>query len=234
MTDRPIIFSAPMIRALLDGRKTQTRRLINKTWAKAAPGDRLWVKESCADEHPLSIQDGRYSQLGRAGIPGPPPVNYRTIYRIDGEPLQVWRSGLEHPYFSLSGPADDIAAKHPTVCSNYTRANGKGIHWSQARFMPRWASRLTLIVEAVKVEPLQAISKADAIAEGIARNPVQEGTWIDYPEGTSAAGWEDPRESFRSLWSSIHGDFVWWSNPDVVALTFCVVRANIDHQSAAA
>jgi hypothetical protein len=90
--------------------------------------------------------------------------------------------------------------------------------------MPRWASRLTLIVEGVKVEPLQAISAGDALAEGIER---EAGGWKTYDDGPRAFG---QRESFASLWSSLHtkpGER-WEDNPLVVALTFRVVLSNID------
>lgn len=256
MADRPILFSAPMVRALLDGRKTQTRRIINfpgvenvvefvqvgtdsrtgtpvfemKDAAgqhlnrpagkhcvtphyspRFAKGDRLWVKETWRDEHPIAIQEGRYSQPGRAGIPGPPGVSYRTIYRADGEPLQAWRrADGEHPYFTLDGPADDAAARHPTVCSTFNRADGRGAFWDSARYMPRWASRLTLTVTDVRVQRLQEISKADAQAEG---------TGVEFM---------DHRLAFEAIWRTINGAGAWESNPWVVALTFTVERRNID------
>lgn len=210
MTDRPIIFSAPMVRALLDGRKTQTRRLawkphdrdtedmrtrvvdgrryIKTAWQSARPGDRLWVRETWAPLAALTHNDPGCTALAAGGF-----------YRAD-------RSAEDH----------EISK------------------WTPAIHMPRWACRITLIVEAVKMERLQDISMVDAVAEGIARNPVQNWTWIDYPEGTSAAGWDDPRQSFRSLWSSLHGPEAWAANPEVVALTFRVVKANIDSLSGAA
>jgi hypothetical protein len=109
--------------------------------------------------------------------------------------------------------------------------NPNSYSWRPGIHMPRWASRLTLTVLDVRVQRLQDISEEDAIAEGIGSNPVQEGTWIDYPERTSAAGWSDPRKSFRSLWDSINGrreGASWNDNPWVVALSFCVERKNID------
>lgn len=217
MTDRPIIFSAPMVRALLKGRKTMTRRLAwiagwkgppafrSSQWQRVAVGDRLWVREAWADEHPLAVQSDRYSQHGRAGIPGPPSVEYRTIYRADGEPLQVWRNADgSHPYFTLAGPADELAAQYPTIQSNYTRA-GKAIHWQTPIHMPRWASRLTLTVTETRVERLQDISREDEIAEGT-------------PDGMF----------FDALWSSIHGADSWTANPEVVVLRFAVDQRNID------
>lgn len=257
MADRPIIFSAPMVRALLDGRKTQTRRVLkwqpgdmdrplmmdDGSWhvtdssgrhmtplrVPYATGDRLWVKEGWADEHPLSIQAGRYSQRGRAGIPGPPGVAYRTIYRVDGEPLQVWRMRKpEHPYFTLDGPSDEMAAKFQTVLSNYTR--GKGIHWGSSRYMPRWASRLTLLVTAVKVERLQDISEEDAKAEGAGLYVPGHG-FITQDELRGDPGYSNflaPRLGFEVIWTEINGPGAWQANPWVAVITFETHRCNID------
>jgi len=118
------------------------------------------------------------------------------------------------------------------------RAGGEPSHpisprgvWRSPIHMPRWASRLTLTVTDVRVQRLQDISEENAIAEGVRRDPVQDGTWMDYPEGTSAAGHATARGSFRSLWDSINGQrhgAAWFENPWVVALTFTVALRNID------
>lgn len=274
MTDRPILFSAPMVRALLDGRKTQTRRIIKaQPWSKDgdtvditkaiagrymagadgrhyyqfdhprggpltaylarfAVGDRLWVKESWRDEHPVAIQQGRYSQPGRAGIPGPPGVSYRTIYRADGEPLQAWRRADGcHPYFTLDGPADEIAAKHPTVCSTFDRADGRGAFWNSSRYMPRWASRLTLTVTDVRVQRLREISEADCIAEGAhLASPRHGDHGQSFVHRKPEEPWQKmtPRAWYHELWNAINGAGSWDANPWVVALTFIVERRNID------
>lgn len=237
MKDRPIIFSALMVRALLDGRKTMTRRLATSPLRKCNAGDRLWVRESCADEHPLAVQDGRYSQKGRAGIPGPPPVSYRTVYRADGEPLQIWRNGGDYPYFTLPGPHNEIDAKHASVSSNYHR-DGKAIYWTPSIHMPRWASRLTLVVTGVKTERLQDITEADAIAEGIFYHDNGLNRW-----GQRAECWHhDPEQAalgsnfclgsarfaFGNLWNSLHGEDGWAKNPELIAITFDVVKSNIE------
>lgn len=221
MTDRPIIFSAPMVRALLADRKTMTRRRAWRrggkpaTWQHIAVGDRLWVRETWSQEHPLAIPENQFSAPGRAGIPGPPGVSYRVIYRADGEPHQIWRQ-VNYPYFSLDGPADEIAAKHPTVCSNFHRADGKGIAWASSIHMPRWASRLTLTVTDIKIERLNDISEADIRSEG---------TMI-------VDGGLTPHEAFMQLWDSIHGNGAWLANPEVVALRFIVTCRNVDSADA--
>lgn len=285
MADRPILFSGAMVKALLAGTKTQTRRILNLptkgiyehpqmggweastvggggaftierdgtrtpaperacVWHQTtgttvvprfAKGDRLWVKETWRDEHPIAIQHGRYSQPGRAGIPGPPGVSYQTIYRADGEPLQAWRrADGEHPYFTLDGPADEIAAKHPTVCSTFDRADGRGAFWNSARYMPRWASRLTLTVTDVRVQRLQDCSAEDAEAEGCPECSQCHGVgWINSgPDGgwqCTAKGCGDPYvEQYARLWDEINGAGAWAANPWIVALTFSVTKGNID------
>ena len=230
MTDRPIIFSGPMVRALLAGRKTMTRRLATSPLAKVKAGDRLWVREGCADQHPLAIQEGRYSQPGRAGIPGPPPVHYRTIYRVDGEPLQIWRNGGHgYPYFTRGGPSCERDAKYPTVTSNFGRGSGNGIYWAPSIHMPRWASRLTLIVEAARIDRLQEISEADAMAEGVAHwTAEQEGHGAPPDVALVRVIYGSCRAGFVHLWESLHGAGSWEANPEIVAVTFRVERRNID------
>ena len=101
--------------------------------------------------------------------------------------------------------------------------------WTSSRFMPRWASSITLKVTGVKVERLQDISEADAIAEGIEPLPHVEGAWLDYGgSGDGYAGWHDAPLSFRSLWESINGAAAWNANPFVVAVSFEVIKSNID------
>lgn len=145
MTDRPIIFSAPMVRALLAGRKTMTRRLAwafrdvndnhTKTaspWLNAAVGDRLWVRES---HHAL----GSWDCSGKA-------------------PRFVWANFNGHEV-----KFDGAARSSPR--------SSKVAWWTRpAIHMPRSASRLTLVVTATKIERVQRISNVDAIAEGCGVN----------------------------------------------------------------
>jgi len=200
MTDRPILFSAPMVRAILAERKTQTRRILTPQpddliegqvprQLKIYIGDRLWVKES---------------------------------------------------FYSLYGPQ-----KHPAIA--YAASNDalpKGAYaegWTKKKLaihMPRWASRITLIVEDVKVERLQDISAADVIAEGIcpqSRDRQANGGGVRgwaWP-GADGAGWSSPIIAYCKLWNSINGPGAWASNPWVVAYTFRPIFQNIDEAEAA-
>ena len=244
MSEIPIIMSGSMVRALLreiaaqGTGKTQTRRLawrecqnareagrknvatrlvrrdgelagrnfIPTIWQKVRPGDRLYVREKhwCVE-----IEDGGI------GVP---------YLCFDEE----WTNG---PGARMPAPAEE----RPWFGPPYFDDENQEIRWGArpSIHMPRWASRLTLDVTETRMQRLQNISRNDAIAEGIASNPVQPGTWIDYPEGTSAAGWKDSRLSFASLWESLHKPGQSWiDNPEVVALTFTVHQRNIDREAA--
>lgn len=212
MSERGIIFSTPMVQALLAGRKTQTRRIIKKPAAldalavfgptmllqpgcadllPFAPGDRLWVREawSHTGEGVWTIADARMRGRGR------------VIYRA------------EHEEAKAPGPRVDA-------------------RWWPSIHMPREFSRLTLLVTEVRVQRLQEISEEDAKAEGLATVTKDGKLWKwgipdrDGLPGTDNSGWPwtdwsaDPRAAYRSLWESIHGPGSWDANPWVAAVSF--------------
>jgi hypothetical protein len=185
MADRPIIFSGAMVRALVDGRKTQTRRLASSPLARCTIGDRLYVRES-AWIAPAGWTDSPVNPMG--------PHRREVAYLADD------RSG-----YTRAAAADYKLKLRPSI------------------HMPRWASRLTLIVEGVRFEPLQAISWNDAVCEGCAG---RRGPNPEFPDE-----WDpSPPEEYRDLWQSLHDKpgQRWEDNPDVLVLTFRVERANID------
>lgn len=184
MTDIPIIFSAPMVRALLDGKKTMTRRLAYdpkgrpSIWLKSKMMERrLWVRENVSQRPMPNI------------LTGEPTNAIVAAYAADDEDV------VEEYGFNLA-PWWKSAGTLPCI------------------HMPRWASRLTLVVMAAKIEKLQAINGLDALAEGITR-----------VEG------EAPWRTFKHLWESLHGTEGWDANPEVVALTFTVHKVNIDQMA---
>lgn len=202
MKERPVLFSAPMVRAILDGRKTVTRRLVKPRKDRAigcelachelagevnagdymnapwAPGDRLWVRET------------------HAIVP-------RTAY--------AWSNGVEQ----VIRPDDDHDAA--IFRAGWDRSSS-GFSWRPSIHMPRWASRITLEVTGVRVEQLQEISYEDAKAEGAEfwRN---DGTLTELPPCSAH------RYEFEDLWTSIHGADSWNANPFVWVVTF----RRIDH-----
>jgi hypothetical protein len=225
MTDRPILFSAPMVRALLSGSKTQTRRII-----KPQPFiDKM--NNLCAPDRKGTIWN--YGQ-NAAGVPHLEKYALSAMKIKTGDRLWVrenWQ-GLGFGDFqpTKQQPCEiRYAATDP--CADLD-AEARGYPWRPSIHMPRSASRITLTVTKVRAERLQDISEADAIAEGI--EPHRAG-WMPYStaffeaDGVTPANYHpDPRESYRQLWNKINGFGAWDANPWVVAYTFTVHPHNID------
>jgi hypothetical protein len=217
MKERPILFSGPMVRALLDGSKTQTRRVVKpqpqmvtdhtiKTWdgpshalqyqlerlgkgcTYGQPGDRLWVRETCrAEELPDGLDGVRY--LADDGFVSIHPNE-------DG--INRWLEMRDY-------------GKRPSPVARVKAV--PAIH------MPRWASRITLEITGVLVERLQDISCHDALAEGIPRT--RDG--FGMPDG-SHFHCNDPRQSYFSLWEAINGPGSVEANPWVWVVEFQRVK----------
>lgn len=232
MTDRPIIFSTSMVRAMLVGGKTQTRRLLKPRgsrpsllrddWADSYildPGNADWL----AQEYPYRVGDRLYvrekhwavERLGHGFTP-------HLIY--DDE----WDGGVPDETAPLRPCGLDFGP-HPSI------------------HMFRWASRLTLLVDDVRVQRLQEISEADAIAEGVEppSGDREDYDWSICPRcgGTGLHGalganlgymevdcrdCDTNAKRYRHLWNSLHGAEAWDANPWVVAVTFRVEHGNID------
>lgn len=218
MADKPILFSASMIQALLQGRKSQTRRALTDQTLWRDDGT-VWT--GFMGWQPVEWALGNRGAVGKGVLPRYAP----------GDRLWVKET------YAYVGTTDPGWLLYRATYDECCRAHGfdqpvpdaSEVAWKPSIFMPRRLSRLTMLVTDVRVQRLQDISEADAMAEGIAKSPHgNRDQWVDYPEGSSAAGWQDPRHSFRSLWNSINGPDAWAANPWVVAVTFDVVRGNID------
>ncbi|HCL3743929.1 TPA: hypothetical protein ACGJ44_000888 [Pseudomonas aeruginosa] len=200
MKERPILFTGPMVRAILEGRKTVTRRVMKPqpdflgsmvdpntpfktldaglhariTCPHGQPDDRLWVREAwAADAQVDAIAPRDLSQ---------------------GEP--IWY------------PADFSVRQ--TGCSMISKGRGRpSIH------MPRWASRILLEITAVRIERLQDISEKQALAEGVEL----EGEGVCWA-GAAGTASDSPVESFRLLWELINGAGSWNANPWVWVVEF--------------
>lgn len=201
MKERPILFGAPMVRAILAGRKQQTRRVakpvkhpdlgniytpgalvleheprhvIERACPYGTPGDRLWVRET-----------------------------WRTYASLDDIPPRSIAPGAGVQY--EAGGSNLIGVN---------RLHGTG-KLRPGMFMPRWASRITLEITAVRVERLQDISNEDALAEGITLHPDHHGKPRDSLYG--------PVQTYRDLWESIDGQGSWGVNPWVWVVEFRAV-----------
>lgn len=195
MKERPILFSAPMVRAILNGTKTQTRRAVKDRHIDAAPpacffqwlrercpygqpGDRLWVRET------WQVVDG--SERARRIVTDPSPsrgwIEYAATVHPGHEPPPRWRPSIH---------------------------------------MPRWASRILLEITAVRVERLQDISGEDAVAEGIARDgDGYERFHVDPDAPLGQSFTRNPVLAYRGLWEKINGVGTWDANPLVWVIEF--------------
>ncbi len=221
MTDIPIIFSAPMVRALLEGRKTMTRRLAwqFKTLPAQKPDGSLHTSKmwQCFSSNGDGIETWRrHSPWQKVKVGDRLWVRESACFTID----QGTRKPAKTEWFLADG-------ENP-YRDNFTVKSRPSIH------MPRWASRITLVVTETKIQLLQGISEMDACAEGC------EEDWADglpvwyVPGGGMSRHRATGEECFEWLWSSLHGVESWEANPDVVALTFTVHQQNIDAMDAPA
>lgn len=206
MKERGILMSAPMVRALLAGTKTQTRRMVKPQPEKQRPRD--------ATVHTLDDEGetcGIYDrQRGR---------DIRCLYGRPGDRLWVRET---HYFIGETGEvfyrATGDSNKSPPL-----QWSGK---WRSSIHMARRHSRITLEITGVRVERLQEISDEDAIAEGI----MKIGTW-DYFGEQRPAWWYEPAEvdrcsmqeastAYLGLWDSINGAGSWEANPWVWIIEF--------------
>lgn len=198
MTERPILFSTPMVQAILDGRKTMTRRVVkgtaldwltngftpeficdegNRAIQKYSLGDILWVRETFA---PYVISD----------FDGSGNDKCTWIYKADGAESQDILDCMEDAT------------------------------WKPSIHMPKSACRIFLEVVSVKVERLQDITEEDAIAEGIESEWDGNATWYkDYVNKNNMLK-QAPINSFQSLWNKINGENSWSANPWVWVVEF--------------
>ena len=202
MAERPILFGAPMVRAILAGKKTQTRRVVKFPRFAVAecvepldgyPGEWTWFHEG---ERMASIE-----------CPYGEPGDTLLVREQFAMPRRVTNGGRE----SQLVPDHDVGGVHYL-------ADGEAPAGYRSRpsiHMPRWASRLTLLVKSVRVERLQEISKEDVIAEGVNVAIAAERTGIPWSSIPTL------HDAWRLCWDSINGARApWASNPWVWVVEF--------------
>ncbi len=229
MKERPILFSSPMVRAILEGRKTQTRRVVN------------FGKNAISPNGPY-IEDGPPGSLKHAIHEGQ-KISTRAacLYGVPGDRLWVkegWRPRIAHSCAMNTCDCGDVSIKYMadgeeryfpdgSMPDEWTMPKAASKHSVTCLFMPRWASRITLEITDVRIQRVQEISEEDAKAEGlrIHENPncslgCGRYMYTAFPGAHSL--WElDARTAFKNLWDSINGKkHPWSSNPCVWALTF--------------
>lgn len=224
MADLPITFSGSMVRALLreierpGTGKTQTRRVINpqpKPHPHHEPvrvehrGGKRWVWMVHTDRPSYQFATGDWNSRYVPGDRLYVREHWRTLHKLD-----------------CLAPRD--LAEDRSIITFEADPERRNPLWSfgkfrQAMHMPKWASRITLIVTDVRVERLQDCSEADALAEGIDR--------IHFPE---RGDWGWPQRAYAKLWDEINGPGAWEANPWVAAYTFKPILGHIDQIAEAA
>ncbi|MFT0517315.1 hypothetical protein [Pseudomonas faucium] len=206
--ERPILFSGHMVRAILNGQKTVTRREIKPSMRSADSSfelhqqeDESWRPMHTFDESCMDAQGTEHPIVCPYGQPGD-RLWVREAWLADSQLDSIAPRDLSQgePIFY---PADGSVRQ--TGCAMISQGRGRpSIH------MPRWASRILLEITAVRVELLQDISEEQAEAEGVGflRHAP------DYDETLTAA------QLFECLWSSINGDDSWSGNPWVWVVEF--------------
>ena len=197
MKSKPMLFSAPMVRALLEGRKTQTRRVLANV---QGIGSVTEFQPSDTKGYDWIMRDRRMLWNDFST----PDLIARAPYPVGSE---IW---VRETWNGTQGEGVAYRATEPHM---------DGEPWRPSIFMPRAASRITLTVTAVRVQRLQDISKEDAKAEGI----LDDGAaYLDYISSDYHFSWAV--SSYQSLWESINGPGSWDANPFVWAYTFEVKR----------
>lgn len=223
MKERPILFSTPMVRAIPGGTKTQTRRAIADRFQHCADtlvefgdnsGDWRWP----IDRDGICVESKGACPYGKPGDRLWVKETWRTYRTLD----HLKPTGIR-PMPAIRYEADGGSnVAHPEVET-----------WGRTRVsihMPRWASRLTLEIEKVRVERLNDISPGDAIAEGIEVCGFSSDPGVlsyrDYAQlNYDPFEWySSPIDSYRSLWESINGPGSWAANPWVWVIDFRNVR----------
>ena len=207
MREHPILFSAPMVRAILDGRKTQTRRVI-----KQQPH-----RTTTAAQH----VDSNWWEWRRGG-------RFRCPYGQLGDRLWVretWRPGMHPELLCAVQYRADLQWSKPTGLDENTGyifadwCDREPEKWSPSIHLPRWASRISLEITNVRAERLQAISDADSKAEGVTAGAVDRLAAEAIPD---MAGATPTISAYRRLWNEINAarGFRWELNPWVLVLEF--------------
>jgi hypothetical protein len=242
MADRPIIFSAPMIRALLAGRKTQTRRPLSphnlRIWTGGLDYSGHYVKPervlfSAAMNNARDFRsiEGRLAWITDPAVHQSGAIMAQWLGRLTYAPGdRLW---VKERWALVGGAdyADLRGIKDPAWCyperdrryfADGDAYDGAAEHWLTSLYMPRWASRITLTITDVRVQKLHEISEGDARREGCPRLVVDDdGHFYESERGTHRSG-------FAGGWDHLHGAGAWYANPEVVAITFTVERRNID------
>lgn len=204
MKERSIIFRGDGIQGILEGRKTQTRRIVK-------PQPCAWVERITIDKqnnacilhgHEMGMKAATHGFEGQPVIFCPYKPGDRLWVR---ETWSTWMTSTD------KFEKDKRCVWYKATPPNFGKE--KTFKWKPSIHMPRWASRITLEITDVRVERVQEISKEDCKAEGI-------GNLVMFPEATQNQWINAYRRQFCKLWTSIHGKDAWKKNEWVWVITF--------------
>lgn len=227
MKERPILFSAPMVRAILEGHKTQTRRVIKEQplmsdmrIARVTEGKNaeklFWVNARLDVSKYFSCpygQPGDRLWVREKWVAACGHFDHCVAYAAEFE------GGADYPMFS-NGHTESEQVAIERIDDKHGGWSGfsHSAKWRPSIFMPRWASRITLEITGIRVERLQDISEDDARAEGIT-----DGGCLNCGEH-EPCGCSDPtpdaRDAYCYLWEQINGTGSWAANPWVWVVEF--------------
>ena len=226
--ERPILFSGPMVRAILDGRKTQTRRVVQpQPWEDVGTlrvgvyHPEIVVRgeyEPGPEEFGAWSEDGEFAVRCRYGAPGD-RLWVREAHALESYERIVYRADRAAQYvqdFPFGGMG---RFGHMFWLSSDYEPD----RWRPSIHMPRWASRLTLEITDVRVERVQEISESDAEAEGLTKR----GHWWDVGSDWKGDGLDTTASgAFRMRWDALNAKrgYGWDANPWVWCLAFKVVQ----------
>ncbi len=219
MKERPILFSAPMVRAILEGRKTKTRRVVKGVpeWCDRAgytcftPDGYISFRGNYEDKGPC--EKFIKCPYGKVGDQFWVRETFAITTNVDRE--KEWPS---RPHKNFDN--DDLASVIYRADGEWEWVDDDGFrtehsYWKPSIFMPRWASRIQLEITGTRVERLQDISEYDAIAEGVGEHWICSDSMPDNPHLN-----HNPLSRFIDLWKSINGEQSWNQNPWVWVIEF--------------
>ena len=199
-----ILFKPYMIQAIIEGRKTQTRRVI-----KPQPSH---------DCNALVEKSGTWNMLWNKNPQGRFPhgliecCELKPHYQV-GEIVCIKEAMCFECYGEASPQLACYKETHNKDCDS--------AFWHSPFFMPEKYARYFITITDVRAERLQNMSEPDAVAEGIAE---WQGMFREYDKPDDNPGWtRNPIRSFRTLWNSINKNYPWESNPFVWAYSFCLI-----------
>jgi hypothetical protein len=248
--ERPILMSAPMVRAILEGRKNQTRRIVkSKNNVHGYNSVSLVSKEEYNDEIAPELEGNVVAKKPMA-LFYRGPINDLDIecpYGNLGDRLWVRESfkkwcidgtdTVEDGWWTVRYRADNNIQEHCATwdcCATDDSPTEVGCEkepdiWTPSIHMPRWASRILLEITGIRVERLQDISWDDCLSEGILQKQEHDYTvYFDYLKNDYLAS--NPKESYQSLINKINGPETWEQNPWVWVVEFRTTLPKTRHR----